>query len=223
MYISPLLQNRKLILEACGATVRVFSDIRGGKGQVDVDCCLFNSASDLYPHVVSLPLHVTKLVEFIDQVNTPLLDLAWAHQSIIQRRCLPMNSERFVVTLKDNMCNSVTVNSIKRKNGGRFESGDIIRFSRGKSVSYGRILNIMLERQAKGCKLEIQLLDNSFDSYELIDCESCASMTIDESCIQGQVVLLNGAKDFPKLGYLPKNAAQSNMFNRVSEANQSQI
>jgi len=211
----------KMTLEACGATVRVLSDIRGGKGQVDVDCCLFNAASDLPPHVISLPLHVTKLVEFIDQTTTPLLDLAWAHQSIIQRKCLPLDSERFTVSLKDNMCNLCKVNSIKRKNGGRLETGDIIQFSRGKNVSYGRIVNILWERQAKGCKLEIQLLESD-GGYDLIDCESCPLMTIDEASIQGQVVLLS-ARDFMKLGYLPKNSAQSNIFNRVSEANQSQI
>eukprot|EP00986_Skeletonema_menzelii_P021023 scaffold32958_cov131-Skeletonema_menzelii.AAC.1 len=149
-----------MTLEACGATVRVLSDIRGGKGQVDVDCCLFNQAADLPPHVISLPMHVTKFVEFIDQTNTPLLDLAWAHQSIIQRRCLPLDNERFTVSLKDNMCNLCEVNSIKRKNGGRLETGDFIQFSRGKNVSYGRIMNILWERQAKGCKLEIQLLES---------------------------------------------------------------
>ena len=213
-----------MILEACGATVRVLSDIRGGKGQVEVDCCLFNSASDLPPHVISLPLHVTKLVEFIDQTTTPLLDLAWAHQSIIQRRCLPLDSERFTVSLKDEMCNLCKVNSIKRKNGGRYETGDIIQFSRGKTVSYGRIVNILWERQAKGCKLEIQLLESGGDGdFDLIDCESCALMTVDEASIQGQIVLLTGRDDFLKLGYLPKNSAQSNIFNRVREANQSQM
>lgn len=210
-----------MTLEACGATVRVLSDIRGGKGQVEVDCCLFNAASDLPPHVISLPLHVTKLVEFIDQKNTPLLDLAWAHQSIIQRRCLPLDSERFTVSLKDNMCNLCEVNSIKRKNGGRLETGDFIQFSRGKNVSYGRIVNILWERQAKGCKLEVQILESN-GGYDLIDCESCTTMTIDEASIQGQIVLLS-ARDFMKLGYLPKNSARSNIFNRVSEANQSQI
>ena len=58
-----------------------------------------------------------------------------------------MDSERFTVSLKDDMCNLCKVNSIKRKNGGRYETGDIIRFSRGKNLSYGRIVNILWERQ----------------------------------------------------------------------------
>lgn len=135
-----------------------------------------------------------------------------------------MDSERFTVSLKDEMCNLCKVNSIKRKNGGRYETGDIIQFSRGKTVSYGRIVNILWERQAKGCKLEIQLLESGGDGdFDLIDCESCALMTVDEASIQGQIVLLTGRDDFLKLGYLPKNSAQSNIFNRVREANQSQM
>jgi len=132
-----------------------------------------------------------------------------------------MDSERFTVSLKDDMCNLCKVNSIKRKNGGRYETGDIIRFSRGKNLSYGRIVNILWERHLKGCKLEIQLLESD-GGYDLIDCESCPLMTVDEASIQGQIVLLT-ARDFFKLAYLPKNSAQSNIFNRVSESNQSQI
>jgi hypothetical protein len=133
-----------------------------------------------------------------------------------------MDGERFAVSLKDNMCNLCNVNSIRRSNGGRFETGDIIQFSRGKSVSYGRIVKILWDRHAKGCKLEIQILESS-GGYDLIDCESCPSVTVDEACIQGQVVLLSGVKDFLKLGYLPKNATRSNIYSRVSESNQSQM
>ena len=210
-----------MILEACGAIVRELSDIRAGKGKVQVDCCLFNAASDLPPHEISLPLHVTKLIEYIEPATSPLLDLAWAHQSIIQRRCVPMDDERYTVNLKDNMCNLCRVNSIKRKNGGRFETGDIIQFTRGKNTSYGRIINMMLERQTKKCKLEIQLLESG-EGYDLIDCESNPVMTVEEASVQGQIVLL-GARDFLKLDYLPQNSALSNIFNQVSEAHESQI
>ena len=195
--------------------MKVHSDIRGGKGQVDVDCWLFNQAADLPPHEISLPMHVTKLVEFIDQVNTPLLDLAWAHQSIIQGKCLPFDSERFTVSLEDNiMDNFCEVNSIKHKNGGRWETGDFIQFSLGENVSYGRIMNIFWERQdkGKGCKLEIKILDSG-DDYELTYCErSRQTVTIDEASVQGQIVLLS-TKNFMNLGYLPTSPDQSNIFN----------
>merc|ERR1712087_1041105 len=81
----------KMILRACGATVKTLSDAEKGKGIIQVDCCLFASTS-LPPRVTSKPAYVSKLMQYIGD-GVPRLDLAWAHQSIIQRKCLPLDGD----------------------------------------------------------------------------------------------------------------------------------
>ena len=121
-----------------------------------IDCCLLMSTS-LPPHEVSRPIYVDKLLKLVDR-SVPVLDLAWAHQSIIQRKRLPMaENQRFSVSL-DRCADHGKVFSIRKKDGKRYEVGDLVQFSRGKDTSRGRILGINWERQGKGCKLEIQLL-----------------------------------------------------------------
>lgn len=148
-----------MVLTACGATVKTLSDIQKGMGRIDVDCCLFASTS-LPPHVVSTPVYVSQLMQVIGD-DVPLLDLAWAHQSIIQRRRLPLvddDDDRYSVTLDHTSSNTCLVSSIKSK-GIRYEIGDLVQFSRGgKATARGRIASIFWERHGKGCKLEIQLL-----------------------------------------------------------------
>ena len=51
----------------------------------------------------------------------------------------------------------------------------------------------------------------------MVDCPSSARITVDESSLQGNILML-GAKDFDRLGYLPKNPKQSNIFNPVKWA-----
>ena len=145
------------ILSACGASVKTLSDIYRGKGRLNVDCCLLASTS-LPPHSVSLPDYVSKLLRcLVDDV--PLLDLAWAHQSIIQRKRLPVVGDaRYVVSLVQDMRNTCHVSSIKSKSGARYEIGDLVQFTLGSKISSGRIVDIMFESQGRSCKLEIQLL-----------------------------------------------------------------
>ena len=174
-----IVTYRKMILRACGASVKTLSDVQKGKGRVKVDCCLFASTS-LPPHVISLPACVSKMLQFIAG-DTPLLEwvnicscfalfscqdhslsfvsLAWAHQSIIQRKCLPLDGDaRFSIDLGSQKSNSCKVFSIKRAQV-RNEVGDLVQFSRGsKTLSYGRIVGIILERQGNGCTFEVQLL-----------------------------------------------------------------
>ena len=85
-------------------------------------------------------------------------------------------------------------------------------------MSRGRIVGINWERQGK-VKLEVRLLDLSGD-YELVDCPSAAEITVDETSLQGNILLL-GARDFLKLGYLPSENS-SNIFNRVVPSDASQ-
>ena len=147
---------RKKILTILGATVKTQSDLKG-KGKVTVDCCLLASTT-LPPHVVSIPQKVSKLVQSIDD-DTPLLDLAWAHQSIIQRKRLPFSGDpRYSVSLEYERKSTCQVFSIKSKSNVRYEVGDLVEFNRGsKSKSQGRIVSITRERQGKS-KLEIQLM-----------------------------------------------------------------
>ncbi len=150
---------RKFILVACGATVKTLADIQKGKGRINVDCCLFSS-TNLPPHVVSLPSHVSKMNQFINE-DVPRLDVSWVHQSIIQRKRLPLTGdERYSVSLSHTMTNSCRVSSIKSKAGARYEVGDLVQFSRGHKMtsSRGRIVGITFERQNGGCKLEVQIL-----------------------------------------------------------------
>lgn len=211
----------KMILVACGATVKTLSDIQKGKGTITVDCCLFASTS-LPPHVVSKPVYVSKMMKFISD-DAPLLDLAWAHQSIIQRKCLPLvGNARYSVSL-ENRLNSkcIDVFSIKNQAGIRYEVGDLIQFSRGpKTTARGRIIRITWEKQGK-CKLEIKVLD-SIGSFDLVDCPLSAEFFVDEGSLQGNILML-GAKDFHKLGYLPKNPGRTNIFNRCVPPNESQM
>jgi hypothetical protein len=150
------------ILSACGASVKTLSDIYRGKGRLNVDCCLLASTS-LPPHSVSLPDYVSKLLRcLVDDV--PLLDLAWAHQSIIQRKRLPVvGNARYTVSLIQDMSSTCRISSIKSKSGVRYEIGDLVQFTRGsKTISAGRIAGITYESQGKNCKLEIQLLVSKF-------------------------------------------------------------
>lgn len=209
-----------MILTACGAEVKTLSDVKG-RGSIDVDCCLFASTS-LPPHVVSMPVYVSQFMKFIDN-DVPLLDLAWAHQSIIQRKRLPLeDGARYSVSLNHNMSNTCHVFSIKSKKAGvRYEVGDLVQFSRGaKTTSRGRIVGIMWERQGS-VKLDIQLLDSN-GGYELVDCPSSVNITVEESSLQGNILMLS-TRDFHKVGYLPKNSKQTNIFRQVVPSNESQM
>lgn len=62
----------RMILKACGATVKTLAEIQKGMGKISVDCCLFASTS-LPPHTMSKPQYVTKLMQFIDD-DVPLLE-----------------------------------------------------------------------------------------------------------------------------------------------------
>ncbi|KAL7553903.1 hypothetical protein ACHAWF_017471 [Thalassiosira exigua] len=213
-----------LILTACGATIKTLANIHKGKGQ-RIDCCLFTSTS-LPPHEVSRPIYVDKLMKLID-ADVPLLDLAWAHQSIIQRKRLAMvDNPRFSVSLDHSTDTGASrVSSIRKKDGVRYEVGDLVQFSSGpKGNSRGRILGIIWERQGKGCKLEIQLLESkSNGGYELVDCPSSPKVSIDEGSLQGNITMLRSRNEFRRLGYLPKNPGQSNIFNRIEPTNESQM
>ena len=205
---------RKMILTACGAKVVTRSSIQS---TISLDCCLFNSA-DLPPRVTSIPVDVSNVLKFIDD-SLPLLDLAWAHQSIIQRKCLPLSGDvRYSVSLVSGMSNKIF--SLKSKSNIRFEVGDLVQFTRGpKAISRGRILAIIWGGQGKSCQLEIQMLDTDRD-YELIDCPSSPKIVVDESSLQGNIVMLK-SKDFHCLGYLPQNPAQSNIFRQIIPSNSS--
>ena len=148
---------RKRILIACGATVKTLSDVQKGRGKIDVDCCLFASTS-LPPHVVSMPASVSSFIQHIAD-DVPRLDLVWAHQSIIQRKCLPLDGDdRYSVSLDYMRSSTYNMFAIKCKEGIRYEVGDLVEFSRGsKSTSRGRIDSITQERPGK-YKLDIHLL-----------------------------------------------------------------
>jgi hypothetical protein len=108
--------------------------------------------------VISVPAYVSKLRQRIDD-DVPLLDLAWAHQSIIQRKRLPFGDSRYVISLdRTSMSNSCAVYSIKDKAGVRYEVGDLVQFNRGvKATSYGRIIGIVWEK-GTGPKLTLHVL-----------------------------------------------------------------
>jgi hypothetical protein len=135
------------------------------KGRITIDCCLFAS-NTLPPHVITVPEYVSKLMQSISN-NVPLLDLAWAHQSIIQRRRLPLIGDiisRYVINLGHTMSNTCNVSSIKSKAGGvRYEIGDLVQFYRmAKVTSFGRIVSIVWEKKVGHFRLEIQLLVSHF-------------------------------------------------------------
>jgi len=137
--------------------VTVSSSKLRGKGQItDVDCCLLSSAM-LPPQATSTPINVSEMIRRIPD-GVPLLDLAWAHQSIIQRKCLPLHGDpRYEVHLDENSLEfSRTIYSIKNKSR-RYEVGDLVQFSKSsKTTSFGRILSIRWAKQ--GSHLEVQLL-----------------------------------------------------------------
>jgi hypothetical protein len=154
-----------MVLSACGATVITCSDMIKVKGRITIDCCLFAS-NTLPPHVITVPEYVSKLMQSISN-NVPLLDLAWAHQSIIQRRRLPLIGDiisRYVINPGHTMSNTCNVSSIKSKAGGvRYEIGDLVQFYRmAKVTSFGRIVSIVWEKKVGHFRLEIQLLVSHF-------------------------------------------------------------
>lgn len=154
-FASDFAYFRKMILSACGATV--LSGIPKGKGRMNVDCCLLDSTT-LPPHVISVPAYVSTLRQRINE-DAPLLDLAWAHQSIIQRKRLPFKDARYAISLDRTMSNSCIVSSIRNKTGVRYEVGDLVQFNLGaKRTSFGRIIGIVWERQLNGFKLKVQVL-----------------------------------------------------------------
>jgi hypothetical protein len=150
-------------LTALGATVTLSSSPNlKGRGQLDdVDCCLLNSAM-LPPQATSTPVHVSELLRHIPN-DKPLLDLAWAHQSIIQRKRLPLRGDpRYEVTIGNNKIGGPFKiysfkTSSKKSFRLRYEVGDLIQFSyKSEATCYGRILSITWKRPK--CDLEVQLL-----------------------------------------------------------------
>ena len=156
--MTPSTKHRKIALEALGANVieSQNSSLKGSGQLHTIDCCLLSSAS-LPPQVTSPPSNVSALLRLIPQ-DRPKLDLAWAHQSIIQRKRLPLSGDpRYEVTLGNKVGDPRNVYSIKSKTR-RYEVGDLIQFSdRSKTTSYGRILGITWVKEGK-CKIEVQLL-----------------------------------------------------------------
>lgn len=198
------------ILRACGATVVTISDLQKSPNNFDIDCCLFNAIT-LPPHSISLPVHVSQAIKRVAE-GVPFLDLAWAHQSIIQRKRLNYDDPRYSVSNQISG-KSDTVFAIRHKNdNARYEVGDLVQFSRGpKSTSHGRIAVIL--RSGRSCKLEIQLLDSD-GGFDLVDCQSSAKIVVDEKSLQGNLVFLC-SQDFHRLGYVPSDPTRSNIFNRV--------
>ncbi len=98
-------------------------------------------------------------MKYIDH-QVPRLDLAWAHQCIIQRRRLPLRGEpRYSVSLEGSFHDSGQIFSFKSKAGNRYGVGDLVQISRGqKSTSKGRILSITWKRHEMECQFEVQLL-----------------------------------------------------------------
>ena len=143
------------ILRACGATVVTISDLQKSPNNLTLDCCLFNAIT-LPPHSISLPVNVSQVIKRVAK-DVPFLDLAWAHQSIIQRKRLNYDDPRYTVSNQISG-KSDTVFAIRHKTQNvRYEVGDLVQFSRGtKSTSHGRIADIL--RSGRSCKLEIQLL-----------------------------------------------------------------
>ena len=184
------------------------------KVSLSLDCCLFNPTT-LPPHVTAMPVYISKFIQLIGN-DAPLLDLSWAHQSIIQRKRLPLRGDtRYSISLSpESHCD---IFSLKTKTGVRFEVGDLVEFVLGpKSSSRGRIRSIYFGGRAKNYQLEIQLLDKRGD-FELIDCASSPTVTVDEKSLQGNIVLLN-TREFKKLGYL-----NSNIFRQAKPSNASQF
>ena len=166
-------EHRRNALTACGASVVALSDIRKGKSQVEVDVCLFNSVC-LPPHVTSAPLEVSQLLRLISD-DVPRLDLAWAHQCIVQRKRLPLSGDaRYAISLSGITGCTCKVYSMKSKCGTkgteerRFEVGDLVQFSRGSSrfTTMGRIHSIDWFNGNEN-RLEIQILVRTECSYSL--------------------------------------------------------
>ena len=136
------------------------------KGQLhDIDCCLLSSAT-LPPQVISAPAHVSEMIRHIPE-DKPILDLAWAHQSIIQRKRLPLKGvPRYEVTLGSVAAGTAPLKIYSFKNTlkgmtRRFEVDDLVQFShRSHTASYGRILGITI-KDGK-CRLEVQVLVSQF-------------------------------------------------------------
>jgi len=149
------LYRRQVALIALGAKVITTNSLRG-KGQLhNVDCCLLASVM-LPPQVIATPLHVSQMLKHIPD-DKPLLDLAWAHQCIIQRRRLPLTGDpRYIINLNNGIIKgALNVYAIKN-DIGRYEVGDLIQFSISKNICYGRIVGITWV-EGKG-RLEIQIL-----------------------------------------------------------------
>lgn len=140
---------------ALGASVLCYDDVKSGRGGNldEIDCCLLSSAH-LPPQATSAPPHVSEILKLVG--DKPRLDLAWAHQSIIQRRRLPLSGEPRYEVNTDYYTGGVPVYSIKT-NQRRFEVGDLVEFNDKKSKSYGRILSITWKKSEK-CGMKVQLL-----------------------------------------------------------------
>lgn len=97
--------------------------------------------------------------------DKPLLDLAWAHQSIIQRKRLPLKGDpRYEVTLRTVAAvTPLKIYSFKITTKGmtrRYEVDDLVEFKDRSSARYGRILGITI-KDGK-CMLEVQVLVSHF-------------------------------------------------------------
>jgi len=186
-------RNRADILVAAGATV--VKD----PTKVKLDMVIVDSLS-LPPHVTAVPATVAKILRNVNNSNTrttPVIDLSWATQCIIQRSRISMDHERYRPKIgsigRDKI---VQLFSIKVKSADsmvRYEVGDPVIFGKKHlNTSIGRIMGISHDRTTKKNCVEIKVLELHNESELMEGGQNASVVNIDDIDLQAPVVMLGG-------------------------------
>ena len=197
---------RSFIIRAAGATVVKSSSLQGNARHT-LDAILVDRLT-LPPHATAIPKNMIRTLNNITHINshgeggrdTPVIDLSWAVQCVIQRKRLQFdNDERFQIQLTGNR-KGEKLFTIKVKSGSsmvRYEVGDLVEFGKGKELSrIGRITGMrQTADRTRKFLLDMQLLEHNGD-FVLIDGGSASTtVTIEETELLKHLVLLS-SKDY---------------------------
>ena len=196
------------IIQAAGAKVVNANDIETKDTKLDI---VLVDPLTMPPHVTAIPSKVGKILNKVSsyQPNAAVVDLSWVTQCIVQRTRVPIiDGERYKIDMSKSKSPNkdavVEVYSIKVKqfNGlTRYEVGDSVNFGkRGADLSHGRITSIKHRRKTRTNTVELKVLE-LHNECELMDGgRGVYSVTIDESQLQGHIVILGG-KDFGEVAW----------------------
>ncbi len=194
---------RVSILELAGATVFQGSEIDKKINEIDL---VLTDALSLPPHVTAVAPKISKILNKITMAGkkeTSIVDLSWATQCIVRKTRIPI-SRIYKLQISSSVNEKIlNVHSTKVQQFSgltRYEVGDSINFGKKKgNVSKGRISAIRFDKGLKKKSVEVKVLE-LHNENELMDGGRNTTVVIDESELQGHILILGG-KDYSQVDW----------------------